>query len=65
MVGPSRETVAKIEEEVDSQAWALSHGQISCVNPPRLILHVPDSKVVVEEVQTAGSVFVGLYSPKR
>jgi phosphoribosyl-ATP pyrophosphohydrolase/phosphoribosyl-AMP cyclohydrolase/histidinol dehydrogenase len=33
--------------------------------PEHLILHIRDAKAVVEEVQNAGSVFVGPYSPER
>lgn len=33
--------------------------------PEHLILHLRDAKVVAEEVQNAGSVFVGPYSPER
>ena len=33
--------------------------------PEHLILHLHDAKAVAEEVQNAGSVFVGPYSPER
>jgi len=33
--------------------------------PEHLILHIRDAKAVAEEVQNAGSVFVGPYSPER
>jgi phosphoribosyl-ATP pyrophosphohydrolase/phosphoribosyl-AMP cyclohydrolase/histidinol dehydrogenase len=33
--------------------------------PEHLILHLRDAKAAAEEVQNAGSVFVGPYSPER
>ena len=33
--------------------------------PEHLILHLRDAKAAAEEVQNAGSVFVGQYSPER
>ena len=82
------ETIAKIEEQVDSQARALPRADIMRQSIPKsilvqtrsvkeaidfsndyapehLILHLRDAKAVAEEVQNAGSVFVGPYSPER
>ncbi|KAF9780131.1 histidine biosynthesis trifunctional-protein [Thelephora terrestris] len=82
-----QETIAKIEEEVDSQARALPRADIMRQSIPKsllvqtrsvkeaidfsndyapehLILHVRDAKDLAEEVQNAGSVFIGPYSPE-